>query len=90
MLFSFPVIATDRIPLNSEIKAVIRDVRVKKATGPDEKEPIVVKVNFGPLVDIYHKINTVFWEVCHFSTPQYEATIVSIHKKSSKAACNNH
>ena len=92
ILNTFPITSTDPSPppLHSEIEAAIRDLRTNKAAGPDGIQPELLKVNCKPLLDLYHKIATAAWEKCHFPSPWCEATIIPLHKKGSKAVCDNY
>jgi len=49
----------------------------------------LLKVNYGSLVDFYHKTIRTAKEIGNLPAPWCEATIVSPHNKDSKAVCDN-
>ena len=77
-------------PLRSEVEDAIQALKTNKAPGPDGIQAELLKVRCEPLIDLFHKIVSGAWQKSHFPTSWCEATIVPLHKKGSKAICDNY
>jgi len=77
-------------PLRSEVEAALKSVKSNKSPGPDGLQAEFLKVNSEVGTDLYRKLATANCHREYFPKTWYSATVIPLHKKGSKAQCDNY
>ena len=77
-------------PLRSEVEVALKSLKSNQSPGPDELQAELLKVKTEVVTDLCHRITTAAWQKEYFPKTRYSATIILLHKKGSKAECDNY